>query len=149
VKREPRAVPARPESDGGITVHNHLHPGHPYQAAIDELFRVALRGLPGPWEVSVCPVGRAWFRIDVVAPDGARWSLSVPVREGPRAEDLADTVRAAGVRHCRLRPKKETRGAGKAWDAPAGGRDGGPNAGSARGGAASAPFPTAPEGTSK
>ena len=149
MKSEAPAVPAPPESDGGITVHNRLHPGHRYQAAIDEVFRVALRGLRGTWEVSVCPVGRAWFRIDVVAPDGASWSMSVPVQEGPRAEDLADTVRAAGVRHCRLRPEKGTRGAGKAGAAPAGGREGGPNAGSLRGGVASVPSPAAPEGTSK
>jgi hypothetical protein len=37
-------------------------------------------------------------QIEVVAPDGASWSLAVPVNEGPQPQDLADTVRAAGVR---------------------------------------------------
>ena len=75
-------VPARPHPTQGITLHNRLHPGHRYQAAMDEVFRVALRDLPGPWDVSVHPVGRAWFRIDIIAPDGASWSMSVPVHEG-------------------------------------------------------------------
>jgi len=103
-------------SDGGITLHNRLYPGHRYQAAMDAVFRIALRGLPGPWDVSVYPVGRAWFRIDVVAPGGESWFTSVPVHEGPRAEDLADTVRAACVRHCRLKPANGRRRAGKPAD---------------------------------
>jgi len=137
MKSEGPPAPAPPASDGGITVHNCLHPGHRYQAAVDGVCRVALRGLSGPWDVSVYPVGRAWFRIDIVAPDGASWSLSVPVHEGPRAEDLADTVRAACVRYCCLRPKSGKRRA-----------DGGPKAGSERGELASGPSP-APEGTPK
>ncbi len=149
MKPEDPPVPAPPESDGGITIHNRLHPGHRYRAAMDEVFRVALRGLPGPWDVSVYPAGRAWFRIDVVAPDGASWSTSVPVQQGPRPEDLGDTVRAACVRHCRLRPANGTRRAGKPADGFAGNRDGGPKAGSQRGRVASVPSPAAPEGTPK
>jgi hypothetical protein len=108
------APSSSPEAD--ITVHNRLYHGHRYQAAMDEVLRVALRGLPGPWEASVYPVGRGWFRIDVVAPDGARWSMSVPAHEGPSAQDLAETVRAAGVRHCRLKVTECRRGAAIARD---------------------------------
>ena len=94
----------RPESAAAITIHNRLHAGHRYRTAVEESFRSALDGLPGPWEVTVSPVGRAWFRVDVVAGDGATWSMSVPVHEGPRPEDLADVVRAACLRHRRLDP---------------------------------------------
>ena len=104
MKTEDPPVPAPRESDGRITIHNRLHPGHRYQSAVDEVFRIALRGLPGQWDVSVYPVGRAWFRIDVVAPQGASWSMSVPVHQGPRAEDLAGMVRAACVLPSRLMP---------------------------------------------
>lgn len=149
MKTEAPPVPAPPESDGGITIHNRLHPGHRYRAAIDEVFRIALRGLPGPWDVSVYPVGRTWFRIDVVAPDGASWFISVPVHEGPRAEDLADTVRAACVRHCRLKPANGKRRAGKPADGSARDRDGSPKAGSSRAAVASVSSPAAPEGTPK
>jgi hypothetical protein len=78
---------------------------------MDEVFRIALRDLPGPWDVSVTATGRAWFRIEITAPDGASWSMAVPVHVGPRAEDLADMVRVACIRHSRLRPaaaKRET-----------------------------------------
>jgi hypothetical protein len=123
MKTEDPAVPAPPQSDGGITLHNHLHPGHLYRAAMDEVFRIALRGLPGPWDVSVSPVGRTWFRIDVVAPDGASWAMSVPVHVGPRAEDLAETVRVACSRHSRLRPAAaKPKVAGDAADGPGGAR---------------------------
>jgi hypothetical protein len=106
-------------SDTGITLHNHLSPGHRYRAVMDEVFRVALRGLPGPWEVSVTANGRAWFRIDVVAPDGASWSMTVPVNVGPRSEDLAETVRVARSRQSRLRPAaSKTKVAGDAADCP-------------------------------
>jgi len=104
MKMEGPPVSVPPESDGGITIHNRLHLGHRYQAVMDEVLRVALRGLSGTWEISVYAVGRAWFRIDVVAPDGASWFISVPVHEGPRAEDLAGMARAACVRHSRLTP---------------------------------------------
>lgn len=149
MKTEDPPAPARPASDGGITIHNRLPPGHRCQVAMDETFRVALRGLPGPWDVSVCPVGLAWFRIDVVAPDGASWSTWFPVHEGPRAEDLADTVRAACARHFRLEPTNGKRRAGKPADCSAGDRDGGPKAGSQRGGVASVPSLAAPEGKPK
>jgi hypothetical protein len=104
-----------PASDTGITVHNHLYPGHRYQAAMDEVFRVALRDLPGPWDVSVTATGRAWFRVEVIAPDGASWSMAVPVNEGPRNEDLAEAVRVACIRHSRrLWPATPELEAGKA-----------------------------------
>lgn len=105
---------APPALDEGITIHNRLHAGHPYREAIDEVFRVSLRGLAGPWDLSVYAVGKAWFRIDVAAPDGASWSASVPVHEGPTPEDLAETVRAACLRHSHRRSatgKREARNA--------------------------------------
>lgn len=121
--KEGTAAPSPPQSDGGITLHNRLSPGHRYRAAMDEVFRVALRDLPGPWDVSVTANGRTWFRIDVVAPDGASWAMSVPVHVGPRPEDLAETVRVACSRQSRLRPvaaKPNVRGdaADGARDAP-------------------------------
>ncbi len=149
MKTEDPPAPAPPASDGGIAIHNRLPSGHRYQAAVDGVFRVALRGLSGPWDVSVHPVGRAWFRIDVVAPDGASWSMSVPVHEGPRAEDLADTVRAACVRYCRRKPANRKRRAGKPAEGSAGDRDSDPKVGSPRGGAAGVSSPAAPEGKPK
>jgi hypothetical protein len=121
MKAKDPPVPPPPQSDGGITVHNRLHAGHRYQAVMDEVLRVALEGFAGPWDVSIHPVGRQWFRIDVVAPDGATWSLSVPVHEGPGADDLADTVRAACLRR-RVKRAGGQRRAGK----PAAGSDGDP-----------------------
>jgi hypothetical protein len=103
MKADGPAVPTSSQSHDGITIHNRLHTGHRYRAAIDSIFRIALQGLPGPWDVSVHPVGRGWFRIDVIAPDGANWSTSVPVHEGPSAEHLSDTVRTACLRRCRPR----------------------------------------------
>lgn len=113
-----------PLSGERITLHNLLHRGHRYQAAMDAVFQRALGGLPGTWDVSAYPFGRAWFRIDVVAPDGAKWSLSVPVHEGPGPDELADTIRAACLRHSRLKPKGGTRGAGKPAVSPAAAPDG-------------------------
>ena len=123
MKTKDTAPPAPSTSDGGITLHNRLSPGHRYQAAIDEIFRVALRDLPGAWDVSVYSIGRAWFRIDVVAPDGASWCMSFPVHQGPRAEDLAETVRVACIRRSRLRPPAAKPGkAGDAADGVGGAR---------------------------
>jgi len=149
MKTEHPPVSATPESNGAITIHNRLSPGHRYHAAMDEVFRVALRGLPGPWDVSVYSVGRAWFRIAVVASDGASWSMSVPVHEGPLAVDLADTVRAACVRHCRLRPATAKRRPVKPAEGSPGDRVGGTKAGSPRGGVACVPSPATPGGRPK
>jgi hypothetical protein len=105
--------PASPAAEGEVTIQNRLPPGHRYRATVDEAVRAALSDVPGPWEVSAHSVGRAWFRVAIVAPDGASWSLSVPVHEGPRAEDLAATIRAACIRHSRRRagaPAPETPG---------------------------------------
>lgn len=150
MKTEDTRVPAPPASDGGLTIHNRLHPGHRCRAAVDEALRVSLRDLSGPWDVSVCPVDEDWVRIEVAAPDGASWSMSVPVPEGPRVEDLAGTVRAACLRHSRRRRGAAKRVAGAAEDAPARKRgDGGDKARGLRTGVASPSFPDAPGGTSK
>ena len=134
MKTEDSPAPAPPASDGRIAIHNRLPPDHRCRAAVDEVFRVALRGLAGPWDVSIYPVDRAWVRVDVVAPDGATWSTSVRAEEGRPAEELADTVRAACVRHCRLEPASGKRRAGK-------------QPGSQRGSVASVSSPVAPKGT--
>ena len=128
--RQGPSASAPTESGGGITFHNRLHPGHPYQTKMDDVLRVALRDLPGPWDVSAQALDRAWFRIDIVAPDRESWSLSVPVHEGPRLEDLADRVRAFCVRHCSLHPERAERPAGGPGDGPAATRDLTPNPGS-------------------
>jgi hypothetical protein len=82
-------------SESGLILHNRLPQGHPYRPHLEEALRTALSDLPGSWEVSIIPVGRRQFHIEVVAPDASRWSAAVPVPEGPRAEDVADMVRAA------------------------------------------------------
>ena len=69
-----------------------------------EALRTALRDLPGSWKVSIIPVGRRMYTVDVVAPDASRWSVAVPVPEGPRAEDVAEMVRAACARRCPVKP---------------------------------------------
>lgn len=138
-----------PESDRGITIHNRLQPGHRCAAAMDEVFRIALRDLPGPWDVSVYSAGQAWFRIDVVAPDGASWSTSVPVHGGPRPEELADTVRTACLRHARRKSTNTKRRSGKPVDGSAGDRGGGPKSSLSRGRVARSPSPAVPEGKPK
>lgn len=98
--------PATAPPAEGVTIHNRLPIGHRYRVSLDEALRACLQGLTGSWDVTVYPVGRAWFHIQVVAPDGSSWSLAIPVQEGPRAEDLAETVRAACARQSRLRPSR-------------------------------------------
>ena len=102
------ARPASP-AEATIGIDNRLPAGHRWRAVVDGVFRAALQDLPGPWNVSVLPVDGLWFRINVVAPDGASWSVSAVVEDGPRIEDLADTIRAACVRHCRVRPANAPR----------------------------------------
>jgi hypothetical protein len=86
-----------------VTIHNRLSAEHPWHGAADRVLRAALNGLPGSWEVSVLSIDRLWVRIDIVAPDGAMWSWSVSTHEGPRVEEMAETIRAACVRHCRVK----------------------------------------------
>jgi hypothetical protein len=149
MKRQGPSTTAPPESNGGTTSNDHLHLGHPYQTVVDGIFRVALRGLPGPWDVRAQALGRAWFRIDVVAPDGARWFMSVPVFEGPCADDLADTVRAACSRHCRLHGENVRRRARSLGDCATGSRDVAPTASSPRGEVAAMSSPTDAKGRSE
>lgn len=93
-----------PPSESGLILHNRLPEGHPYRLHLEEALRTALTDLPGSWDVSIIPVGRRQFNIEVVAPDTSRWSAAVPVPEGPRAEDVADMVRAACARRCPAKP---------------------------------------------
>jgi hypothetical protein len=131
MKTEKTRLPASLPMDPGITIHNRLHRGHRYQAAVEDIVRVALRDTPGPWDVSVSPLGRAWFVIDVVAPDAASWSMQVPIHGGPQPEDLAETIRAACLRrHHHLTQRS-------------------PTASSPRAGAASMPSAAAPGGKPK
>jgi len=91
----------RDASDAGLTLHNRLSMGHRYRLGLEGALRAALGDLSGPWEVSVYAVGRILIQVDVLAPGSSRWSLAVPVPEGPPAEDVAETVR---VGCARLRP---------------------------------------------
>src|SRR5207245_10873423 len=84
--------------------HHRLPHAHPARPHLEEALRTALSELPGSWDVSIIPVGRRLFNIEVVAPDASRWSAAVPVPEGPRAEDVADMVRAACARRCSVKP---------------------------------------------
>jgi hypothetical protein len=85
-------------TESGLIVHDRLPEGHPYRPHLEKALRRALSDLSGSWDVSIIPVGRRFYNIEVVAPDGSRWSTAVPVAEGPRAEDLAERVRAACAR---------------------------------------------------
>ena len=84
-----------PPAESGLALHDRLPHGHPYRPHLEEALRTALSDLP---------VGRRLFNIEVVAPDASRWSAAVPVPEGPRAEDVADMVRAACARRCSVKP---------------------------------------------
>jgi hypothetical protein len=112
-------VKAEGTSQATITIQNRLPAGHRWQAAIDPVFRDALKELPGAWDVSVHPIDRLWFQIVVVAPDGASWSTSTSTQEGLRIEDLAGTIRAACVRRCRMKPAWRRRGVGASVRPPA------------------------------
>jgi len=94
----------RDASDTGLTLHNRLPVGHRYRLSIEGALRGALGDLSGRWEVSVHAVGRILIQVDVLAPGGSRWSLAVPVPEGPQAEDIAETVRAGCARLRRIEP---------------------------------------------
>ncbi len=95
---------ALPPSESGLILHNRLPESHPYRPHLEEALRSALSDLPGSWDVSIIPVGRRLFNIEVVAPDASRWSAAVPVPEGPRPEDVAEMVRAACARRCPVEP---------------------------------------------
>lgn len=84
--------------DAGVSIRNRLPEGHRYRLTLDRALRFWLRDLSGRWDVSVHAVGRILVQVDVVAPGGSQWSIAVPVPEGPRAEDVADTIRAACIR---------------------------------------------------
>jgi hypothetical protein len=88
----------------GLTLHNRLPVGHRYRPGLEGALRTALGDLSGPWDVSMYAVGRILIRVDVLAPGGSRWSLAVPVPEGPQAEDVAETVRVACARLRRIEP---------------------------------------------
>lgn len=87
-------------TEPGLIVHDRLPEGHAYRPHLERALRSVLSDLPGSWDVSIIPVGRRFYNIEVVAPDGSRWSTAVPVPEGPRAEDIAERVRAACARRC-------------------------------------------------
>jgi hypothetical protein len=92
----------RDASDAGLTLHNRLPVGHRYRLGLECALRVALGDLSGPWDVSVYAVGRILIQVDVLAPGGSRWSLAVPVPEGPSAEDVSETVRVGCARLRRI-----------------------------------------------
>jgi len=90
--------------DREVTVHNRLSEGHRLRLPLEKALRLCLRELSGAWDVSVHEVGRILLQVDVVAPEGSRWSLAVPVPQGPQAEDIAEAVRAGCARLCRIKP---------------------------------------------
>ena len=99
MNKEKELAPAK----SGLIVHDGLPEGHPYRLHLEKALRAALGDLPGAWDVSLVPVGRRLFNLEVVAPDASRWSAAVPVPEGPRAEAVAEMVRAACGRRCPAR----------------------------------------------
>lgn len=101
-KDTPTAAPRALEP--GVSVHDWLPVGHRHRLRLEKALRVSLRELSGRWDVSVHAVGRILLQVDVVAPDGSRWSLAVPVPQGPEAEDIAETVRAGCARLRRVKP---------------------------------------------
>lgn len=92
----------RDAPEAGLTLHNRLPLGHRYRLGLEGALRAALGDLSGPWDVSVYAVGRILIQLDVLAPAGSRWSLAVPVPEGPPAEDIAETVRVGCARLRRI-----------------------------------------------
>jgi hypothetical protein len=91
-------------SDEGLKLNNRLPVGHRHRLGLEAALRAALKDLSGPWDVSVYAVGRILIRVDVLAPGGSRWSLAVPVPEGPPAEDIAETVWVGCARLRRIEP---------------------------------------------
>jgi hypothetical protein len=94
----------RDTPEAGLTLHNRLAVGHRYRLGLEGALRTALGDLSGPWDVSVYAVGRILIQVDVLAPGGSRWSLAVPVPEGPQAKDIAETVRVGCARLRRIEP---------------------------------------------
>jgi len=90
--------------DAALTLHNRLPVGHRYRLGLEGALRAALGDLSGTWDVSVYAVGRILIQVDVLAPGGSRWSLAVPIPEGPQAEDIAETVRVGCARLRRIEP---------------------------------------------
>ncbi len=69
--------------------------------------------------MSVYAVGRILIQVDVLAPGGSRWSLAVPVPEGPQAEDVAETVRVGCARLRRIEPALSgSEGVGRGTSSP-------------------------------
>jgi hypothetical protein len=64
--------------EAALTLHDRLPAGHRYRLCLEGAPRAALGDPSGPWHVSVYPVGRAWFSMDIVAADASRWCLAGP-----------------------------------------------------------------------
>ena len=103
LKNEARASELN-DPEAALTLHNRLPVGHRYRLGLEGALRTALGDLSGPWDVSLHAVGRILIQVDVLAPGGSRWSLAVPVPEGPQAEDIAETVRVGCARLRRIEP---------------------------------------------
>lgn len=103
--RTPESAPLDP----AVTVDDRLPQGHRYWQVLAEAIRSRLRDVSGPAHVSLRELGRILVQVDVVAPDGLRWSLAVPVHEGPEADDVAQIVRAGCALHRVEAAQAETR----------------------------------------
>lgn len=87
---------------GQVTLQNRLSPKHPQRLVLQSAIRDALADLAGTWDVALeAPEGLSLV-ITVVAHDGSAWAMSWcnPAHGGP--ESIAETVRAACSRRCRL-----------------------------------------------
>jgi hypothetical protein len=94
-------------TESGLIFDNRLPQGHALRPHLEDALRTALSDLPGSWKVSIIPFGRRVYNVEVVSPDGSRWSAAVPVPEGPPPQDVADMVRAACARRLPVKPPRE------------------------------------------
>jgi len=95
--------------DPAVTVDDRLPQRHRYRQVLAEAIRSRLGDVSGTARVSLRALGRILVQVDVVAPDGARWSLAVPVHEGPEADDVAQIVSAGCALHRVESAQAETR----------------------------------------
>jgi hypothetical protein len=82
-----------------VTVDDRLPERHRYSRTLAEAIRSTLGELPGSALVVLRPLGRILVQVDVVGPDRSRWSLALPVHEGPDVDAVARIVKARCVPH--------------------------------------------------
>ena len=90
---------ASPTPASRVTIDDRLPQSHRYSRTLAEAIRSRLGDVPGSALVVLRALGRILVQVDVVAPDGSRWSLGVPVHQGPDADAIAQIVKARCVPH--------------------------------------------------